>query len=53
MMRVLAGLQAIYAEQYEAAKVEGAIVGRFFPSYFAFASGVMKTAIILSIIMEF
>jgi ABC-type sugar transport system permease subunit len=54
MMMLLAGLQAITPEQYEAAKVEGANRWQIFsrvtlPSL----SGVMKTAIILSIIWSF
>jgi len=54
MMMLLAGLQAITPEQYEAAKVEGANRWQIFsrvtlPSL----SGVMKTAIILSIIWTF
>jgi multiple sugar transport system permease protein len=54
MVMLLAGLQAITAEQYEAAKVEGAGTWQvFFRITLPSLSGVMKTAIILSVIWTF
>jgi multiple sugar transport system permease protein len=54
MVMLLAGLQAITAEQYEAAKVEGAGSWQvFFKITLPSLSGVMKTAIILSVIWTF
>ena len=54
MVMILAGLQAITPEQYEAARVEGAS-GRqiFFKITLPALSGVLRTAIILSIIWTF
>ncbi len=54
MMMILAGLQAIPGELYEAAKVEGATrYHTFFYITIPSLSGVLKTAIILSIIWTF
>ncbi len=54
MMMILAGLQSIPEELYEAAEVEGAgRVHRFFFITVPSISGVLKTSIILSIIWTF
>ncbi len=54
MVMILAGLQAITVEQYEAAKLEGATPTQvFFRITLPSLSGVMKTAIILSVIWTF
>lgn len=54
MLMLLAGLQAITPEQYEAAKVEGANRRQvFFRITLPSLAGVMKTAIILSVIWTF
>jgi len=54
MVMILAGLQAITVEQYEAAKLEGATPFQvFFRITLPSLSGVMKTAIILSVIWTF
>lgn len=54
MMMILAGLQSIPGELYEAAEVEGAgKIRSFFYITIPSLSGVLKTSIILSIIWTF